>query len=532
MYSAVWWEDKLIPYLESLGISTLDKNKNYGYPLSLWSAEMKLIDLANAYMHLSAMGKPAKINPILEIKSVDGKVLYKKKVVQQKQIIPSGVAYMIRRTLSDTENLPPTWIRTFLLAGLKTAHKSWTTDIKMPNGKQLPRDGLLAIYTPSKVAVYRWGNTEWQPMKANAYGWRLHGNVRKSFFGKMIKAWVVKSEEPRQIEVKNVSVSKISGRLATATTPKEFTTNTLAYIYNMPVLADTVVQAIQVDKLCMGKKTEATPYKDIFTAYIIVPTTFMPNKLDLNDINNRWKQSATLWSWTATGWRIQYTYTNILLQEPKEACPDRVDVIQDDSLNISILNPQSDWNIGKKFTVWYQIKADNPIRFVRIALNDVVVGEYSYRDTSSVTDSKNITTYEWLDEWSAYLTITAIDSEGRSNKQTITVKSVASDTDKPFLYKDRINVVPDDSWEFVVTLLFGDDTSSIQWWTIKRGSTTIRTFDGNIAQFKLEQSANITYTVKDSAWNTTTASENITIPVATGLTEESTEEDPDPTSSQ
>jgi hypothetical protein len=64
----------------------------------------------------------------------------------------------------------------------------------------------------------------------------------------------------------------------------------------MPVLADTVVQAIQVDKMCMGKKTDATPYKDIMTAYIIVPTTFMPNKLDLNDINNRWKQAATLGS--------------------------------------------------------------------------------------------------------------------------------------------------------------------------------------------------------------------------------------------
>jgi hypothetical protein len=62
---------------------------------------------------------------------------------------------MLWKILSDTENLPPTWVRTFILRGLTTAHKSGTTDLKQPNGRQLPRDGWLALFTPSKVAVYR-----------------------------------------------------------------------------------------------------------------------------------------------------------------------------------------------------------------------------------------------------------------------------------------------------------------------------------------------------------------------------------------
>jgi hypothetical protein len=153
-------------------------------------------------------------------------------------------------------------------------------------------------------------------------------------------------------------------------------------------------------------------------------------------------------------------------------------------------------------------------------LNDVVVGEYNYRDLLSITDSKNISMYQWLQEGSVYLTITAINSEGKSNKQTISVKAVSKDTDKPFLYKDRINVAPNDKGEFMVTLLFGDPTSSIQWWRIKRGSTTIKAFDGNIVQFKLEETADISYEVKDAAGNTTNDTHNIVIPVATGLTEE------------
>ncbi|NCO97876.1 hypothetical protein GW864_01700 [bacterium] len=46
-----------------------------------------MLDLANGYMHLSAQGKPAKIDPILEIKGRDGTLIYQKKVVMQKEIV-------------------------------------------------------------------------------------------------------------------------------------------------------------------------------------------------------------------------------------------------------------------------------------------------------------------------------------------------------------------------------------------------------------------------------------------------------------
>lgn len=47
-----------------------------------------MIELANAYMHLSAMGRPAKINPILEIRGSDGQIIYQKQPQQQAQVIP------------------------------------------------------------------------------------------------------------------------------------------------------------------------------------------------------------------------------------------------------------------------------------------------------------------------------------------------------------------------------------------------------------------------------------------------------------
>lgn len=68
MYFAVGGQDKLIPYMNNIGIHSYDSKKDYGYPLSIGAGELKMMELANGYMQLSSInGAPAKINPILQI---------------------------------------------------------------------------------------------------------------------------------------------------------------------------------------------------------------------------------------------------------------------------------------------------------------------------------------------------------------------------------------------------------------------------------------------------------------------------------
>lgn len=68
MYFAVGGQDKLIPFFNSIGISSYDSKKDYGYPLAIGAGELKMLELANAYMQLSSInGAPAKINPIQQI---------------------------------------------------------------------------------------------------------------------------------------------------------------------------------------------------------------------------------------------------------------------------------------------------------------------------------------------------------------------------------------------------------------------------------------------------------------------------------
>lgn len=60
----------------------------------------------------------------------------------------------------------------------------------------------------------------------------------------------------------------------------------MGYINTLPSQADSSFSPIQVDKACMGKVTDATPRYDIISTYLITPSTFMPNNMDLNDITN------------------------------------------------------------------------------------------------------------------------------------------------------------------------------------------------------------------------------------------------------
>jgi len=49
----------------------------YGYTLALGAAEIPMLEMANAYSHLST-DTPGVINPILEIRARDGSLVYQK----------------------------------------------------------------------------------------------------------------------------------------------------------------------------------------------------------------------------------------------------------------------------------------------------------------------------------------------------------------------------------------------------------------------------------------------------------------------
>jgi hypothetical protein len=47
----------------------------------------------------------------------------------EEQIIPSGVASLLREILSNKQNFPASWVNTFTFPGITTANKSGTTNV-------------------------------------------------------------------------------------------------------------------------------------------------------------------------------------------------------------------------------------------------------------------------------------------------------------------------------------------------------------------------------------------------------------------
>jgi len=71
-----------------------------------------MLQLAQAYTYLSAV-TPAEINPILEIRSRDGSLIYQKEVKQKEEIIKPGVSYLIWKILSEPGNRLAGWVSKF-----------------------------------------------------------------------------------------------------------------------------------------------------------------------------------------------------------------------------------------------------------------------------------------------------------------------------------------------------------------------------------------------------------------------------------
>lgn len=95
--------DKVITTAKKMGITTINNNPNeYGLSIGLGSAEVKLIDLVEAYSTLADGGKRTVPSGILKVVNDRGDNIYNIKR-QKKTVIDPRVAYMVTSILSDTK---------------------------------------------------------------------------------------------------------------------------------------------------------------------------------------------------------------------------------------------------------------------------------------------------------------------------------------------------------------------------------------------------------------------------------------------
>ena len=427
VFTALGGEAVAKPFLKSLGLSWISDNVEYWYPLALWAAEVTMLEFANAYAHLST-ATPAVINPILEIRSRDGSILYEKTGQNlQPGVIKPGIISLIWKILSDTANGIPGWENKFSVAGLKIALKTWTSDAKTDRGNRA-RDWWLAAYTPSKVMLFRAGNADGTPMNANAFWWNLHAAPVKKIFSRLVKNNYITNETIPEVDLTSVSINKISGKAASASTPAEFVVSTVKYKDSPGLAEDVWATPITFDGACNGAISPYTFGDNIKNGYLITPTTFMPNGMDLAEITQRWNESTAFMSgWIptpASSGKVTYTFHNIFAQMPTEMCPWTAEKL-DTNIQVNVSSPSDNSTINSQFTLSYTISAPKNIRRVLVLLNKQQIATFEYPSgiTKNITDTKQVSiTWTGFKNNEYTLEVVAFDFAGFSNRASIPVQ--------------------------------------------------------------------------------------------------------------
>ncbi len=494
MYFAAWQEDAVKDFLEELGITTLSRKINYGYPLAIWAWEVKMIELATAFSNLSALWQPAAVDPILEIRGPDWSLIYKKSSKIEKQRIPSWVAYMIWKTLSDKSNFPPGWVPTYNYEWFPVATKSGTTDLKLKNWKQLPRDGWMVAYTPSKVAIYWAWNTKWEPMNVEAYWWWLNADAWKTFFGTMQKAGYIKKEDMEEKDIKTVAISKLSWKLATNTTPVWLIVNTIWRLENLPNETDDTATKIEIDWLCDGKLSSSTPDNRIKEAYVIKPYSI--TERDIADVRNRWV------SWWLTSYGEVIGKQLYLDKGPQNECDRRWESSvnswsNNSDIKLTVFNPKNNATVSRSFSVWYSAKSSQTIKKVEIYVNNTLANTFAYNATD-ISEVKTVEVPKNIDIWRANVTFKAIDKNWEYSTKTLSINIVDKETNPPYLVKEWVKVTKKDDWTYHIWLVFKDDESSVKWWIIYQDWATITKFNWNVVEFDIKSLAWVSYEIYDS----------------------------------
>jgi membrane peptidoglycan carboxypeptidase len=238
-------QDAIINFSEMLGITTLDRRVDYGWPLSLGAGEVRMIEMAEAFGAFANGGEKVAINGILKVLDSDGKVLqdFTKTVPKKTKAVDSQIAYLINNILSDSAiklsgqmNLPE---------GRVVATKTGTST-KRVGDTSFPSNLWAVGYTPQLVTITWAGNSDGTEMTLNADGtsgaipmW----NKIMTYASKGMPK--VNFEKPTGIT--SVTVSKLSGKLAGENTPENFRINDIFASFNVPKEVDNSFYKAKVD---------------------------------------------------------------------------------------------------------------------------------------------------------------------------------------------------------------------------------------------------------------------------------------------
>lgn len=147
-----------IDHARKMGITTWTHPERYGLALTLGGAEVRMIDMAEAFSSFANDGYKVTLNPFIKVENHEGEVFFEKKEVGKEQVISSAIAFIISDILSDNDGRRQAFGASSALTvpRYKVAVKTGTTNAK--------RDNWTIGYTPDILTAVWVGNNDNSPM--------------------------------------------------------------------------------------------------------------------------------------------------------------------------------------------------------------------------------------------------------------------------------------------------------------------------------------------------------------------------------
>ena len=212
-------QDSIIELSEKLGITSYDKSADYGWPLSLGTGELSMLELAQAYSAFANNGKYVSINPILKVETYDGEVLEDNTeaidLEEADEVLDPRVAFMINDVLSDTDvNLG----RLLSMADNRPVAAKTGTSTKKIGEIVYPTNLWTVGWTPDYVTVAWAGNSDGSKTKLEASGYGSATPIWHKTMNLLHKE-VATSEFTQPKDLERVLISSLSGDLPSNSTP-------------------------------------------------------------------------------------------------------------------------------------------------------------------------------------------------------------------------------------------------------------------------------------------------------------------------
>ncbi|QFR39220.1 hypothetical protein A9Q91_03215 [Candidatus Gracilibacteria bacterium 28_42_T64] len=422
MFYMAGGERSIVSFMKTLGVDSLKNHGNYGAPLALGTGEMTPLELASAYSVFANMGIKKEINPILKIVDSKGNIVTERKEAQGEEVISSSQSYIMNNMLSDTSTRPEFWNNYLSLRGRKVAAKTGTSTKQYTKyGRKTisPRNLWTIGYTPQYTTVVWAGNPDGTELNFKGNGLEGAGVIWKEFMelahkGKKVENW------RRPAGVKEISISEISGLLPSLeNSSSSFTTKSL--FLNTPTEYDNSFRSIQVDALCNGLVTDATPVAALKNVTLAQFHSLSPS-------NASWENPVQDWVNSDKARELYGNIPNLITSISDQTCKREE---RESSIIIKSTTNNGDGFVAGENFIELAYKSNHPIIKIDILIGGSLVDEIKLRNKKTGTYSGKFHIPSSFVDKKTTLTIRAVDNQFYSNTEEKNIVILKKDIEAP-----------------------------------------------------------------------------------------------------